>query len=212
MKQEKKYSLKGFALSLSVSVAKRVNESQSHIKQLKRFRGRTHRLKSLLDTGTGADILRHVNMKNKNILTLLVMLFIGLTGCTEITENPWDNDVVNHLTDKEWVREYHLFLPDNREVDTREICIFKKDASGSLKAINTYNDGEIEEFITYFKWTFTTPHFDIIYMDDSRYWQIEKLTSEKLCVHQTYDDPVRYPEENRTYKEYTANKQEGVSK
>lgn len=44
----------------------------------------------------------------------------------------------------------------------------------------------------------------MICMDYPRYWQIEQLTSEKLCVNQTYEDPLEKSEESKDYREYSA--------
>lgn len=141
-------------------------------------------------------------MKNKNYFILFVIL--GLTGCTMDDEpKPWQENIAQNLTDKHWGREFHVSSSD-KEFDVYEIWKFNMDATGSFKTITTYQNGEKEEIITYFKWTFTTEHFDIIYMDYPRYWQIEQLTSEKLCVNQTYEDPLEKPEESKDYREYSA--------
>lgn len=147
-------------------------------------------------------------MKNKNKIILLIALFWGLAGCEIDNTNdvqPWQESIVNTLIDKEWVRNFHASYSE-KEFDVEEIWVFKKNATGSFKTITIYEDQSKEEIITYFKWSFTTAHFDIIYMDYPRFWQIKELTSEKLCVNQTYEDPIEFPEESKDYREYTVKK------
>lgn len=145
-------------------------------------------------------------MKNKRKLILLLTLFGGLTGCEiDDTNNiqPWQKDMVKNLTAKEWIRNYHVVLPDE-EYDEQEIIKLNIDATGYWKTITSYKDKPLKEYSGYFKWTFTTPAYEYIYRDSPAYWEIKKFTPEKLCVYETYEDPIKVPETVREYKEFIA--------
>lgn len=146
-------------------------------------------------------------MRYNNYVILFVIL--GLTGCTMDDEpKPWQKDIVNELTSKEWIRNYHVITPST-EFDEQEIRKFNMDATGYWKTIATYESGEKKEHIGYFKWSFTTEFFDIIFMDSPAYWEIKEFTPEKLCVYETYEDPIEVPgQTNKVYKEFTAKVEE----
>lgn len=139
------------------------------------------------------------------IYWLLAMLFL-LVGCVEKTGyyDAGQQQVIDNLTkNKGWERTHHMTSYDGRECDVYELWIFKSDATGSRKFVWTYEDGEENENMSYFRWAFTIPNFSIIYMDSGLYWDIEKLTSDQLHVYETYDDPITVPgQEYREYKEY----------
>lgn len=143
-------------------------------------------------------------MKNKKILVFLILLS-GLTGCLEKIDRvePWQNKIVETITNKEW----HRISYSDEETDSHEIWTFKMDATGSYKSVAIYKNETIkEEFTYYFKWTFTSLSYDMTYMDDGRYWQIKNLTSEKLCINETFEGPIEHPESRKEYKEYTIKK------
>ena len=147
-------------------------------------------------------------MKNKIKIILLIALFGELTGCeidnTNNDVQPWQKDMVEDLTAKEWIRNYHVVLPD-QEYDEQEIIKLNKDATGYWKTITSCKDQAPIENAGYLKWTFTTPAYEYIYMNRPTYWEIKEFTSKKLCVYETYEDPVKVPDQTvREYKEYTA--------
>lgn len=139
----------------------------------------------------------------KNIFTFLLGLLI-LSSCIEKVGyyDAGQESIIEKLTDKKWERDHHAKLDNGEEFDVHEICFFSKNGNGSYKSITTYKTGEEKEKITYFKWTFTTPDFSVIYMDYPRYWTIDKLNENKLCIYQTYEDPISISGQERFYKEY----------
>ena len=61
----------------------------------------------------------------------------------------------------------------------------------------------LAENMGYFRWSFTIPNFKIIYMDSGLYWEIKQLTTDKLHIYETYDDPITVPgQDYREYREY----------
>lgn len=137
---------------------------------------------------------------------LFVLLLTILTGCAEKNGyvEPGQQTIIDNLTETKWERKYHAKLDNGQEFDVHEIWKFEDTGKGSYKTITTYEDKGDEEIITYFNWSFTVPNFSIIYMDYPRYWTIDKLTANKLCVYQTYDDPMSVTGQKRDYREYAS--------
>lgn len=136
---------------------------------------------------------------------LFALLLLILTGCAEKTGyvEPGQQVIIDNLTDKKWERDYHAKLDNGEEFDVHEIWVFEDTGKGSFKTITTYNNEKKEEIITYFNWAFTTPNYDIIYMDYGLYWEIKKLTKKDFFVYETYRDPITVPGQTyRNYKEY----------
>lgn len=144
----------------------------------------------------------------KKNLTLLMFVsyllsILLLIGCAEKNGyyEPAEQAIIDNLTkDKGWERYYHTKLDNGLELDVHEIWIFKSTGNGSCKNITTYENGKSEENVTYFHWAFSNPDFSVIYMDYELYWEIEILTSNKLCVYETYRDPVTVS--GQTYRDY----------
>ncbi len=139
---------------------------------------------------------------------LFALFFTMLVGCAERNGyyEPGEQTIIDNLTkNKSWEREYHAKLDNGEEFDVQEIWTFKEDGSGSCKNRTMYEDGRSEENITYFHWAFSTPNFSVIYMDYELFWEIKELTSDKLHVYETYNDPVTVPGQTyRDYQEYKA--------
>lgn len=142
------------------------------------------------------------------ILKIIIppLFFIMLISCVERNGyyEPGQKAIIENLTfNKRWERSYHAKLDNGKEFDVHEFWIFNDNASGSYKTITTYDNGEKEEIVTYFRWTFTTPNFSVIYMDYGLYWEIKKLTKEDLFVYETHRDPITVPSQQyRDYREY----------
>ena len=145
-------------------------------------------------------------MVKRSCLYLLFILLSLLSGCVEKTGYYDDGQqgIIDDLTkNKGWERTFHTISYDGRECDIYELWTFKDDASGSRKFVRNYDDGKTEEYIDYFRWSFTIPNFSIIYMDSGLYWEIEKLTPDKLHIYETYNDPITVPgQDYREYREY----------
>lgn len=146
-------------------------------------------------------------MKNKIYFLLITLLFTGLTGCIPNDEvEPWQENIVDDLTSIEWTRTIHHILQDS-EYDEIELWKFNINATGYCKSITHYNDGSVDETINNFLWTFTSEFFDVISIENMKYWQIDRFTTEKLSIYETYDDPFEVEGQTyREYKEFTANK------
>lgn len=126
-----------------------------------------------------------------------------LTGCVEKSGyyDDGQQEIIDNLTKNEgWERSYHMTSYDGRECDVYELWVFKSDATGSRKFVWNYDDGEVSENMGYFRWSFTIPNFKIIYMDSGLYWEIKQLTTDKLHIYETYDDPITVP--GQDYREY----------
>lgn len=134
---------------------------------------------------------------------IFILLTLFLVSCVEKKGyyDPGQNRIIDALTEKSWESEYN-----SDEFNESSIWVFHKNGKGSWKRITTYQNGEKEEKVTYFNWTFTLPNFKVIYMDYPLYWTIEKLTSNELNIYETLYDPVTVPGQSyRKYKEFIAN-------
>lgn len=142
--------------------------------------------------------------KTSIFLSFIALLF--LIGCVEKTgyyDDAQQNTIDNLTKNNGWERAYHMTSYDGRECDVYELYMFKGDASGSCKYVTTYEDGEVSENLTYFRWSFTIPNSRIIYLDYGLYWEVEKLTSDKLSIYETYDDPLTvFGQDYREFKEF----------
>lgn len=137
------------------------------------------------------------------IWTINILLFLlTLYGCIEKEGYYGEvgNEVISNLTNKEWNRKYHSVWADGTEVDPDVTYIFKDNGSGSYKEIATFKSGKVEEVTSYFHWSFTTPNFKYIYLDFECFWEIEKLTSNKLSIYETWNDPLTNP--GQTYRDF----------
>lgn len=138
----------------------------------------------------------------KKRLLFLFMLSIAFASCMEKTGHydPGQQKVINDLTGKYWERDYHAKLDNGEELDIHEAWMFKDNGNGSCRNVTTYESGHSEETTTYFHWSFTTPNFNVIYMDYDLFWEIKELTPTTLHVYETYKDPVTIP--GQTYRDY----------
>lgn len=89
---------------------------------------------------------------------LLCVFCIALSGCSfhkDSSYEPEQNEIVNKLTDVEWVREYDVTSPDNGI--TRESWILNSDGSGTRTIETTYETGQLDSKTTYFMWFLRLP-------------------------------------------------------
>ncbi len=145
-------------------------------------------------------------MTLKIIISVLIVLSINLAGCeidsTSYETEPWQEKMVEDLTAKEWIRSNKKYINNKQEIDEQEIVKLNKDGSGYWISYSSKNNQAPIEHRGYFKWTFTNPAYEYIYMDDNSYWKIEKLTSDSLCVYESHQNPDKVP--NPTDKKYKA--------
>ena len=135
-------------------------------------------------------------MIKRSYIYLSFIILSLLTGCVEKSGyyDDGQQEIIDNLTKNEgWERSYHMTSYDGRECDVYELWVFKSDATGSRKFVWNYDDGEVSENMGYFRWSFTIPNFKIIYMDSGLYWEIKQLTTDKLHIYETYDDPITVP-------------------
>lgn len=140
--------------------------------------------------------------------TFFVFVLILFAGCVEKTGyyEPGEKAIIDNLTNnKNWERDYHAKLDNGDEMDVHESWTFNDNASGSYKSVTTYKDGRVKNNRTNFQWSFTTSDFSVIYMDYGLFWEIKELTTKKLHIYETYNDPVTVPgQDYRDYQEFEA--------
>lgn len=135
-------------------------------------------------------------------LILILSTTVVLSGCIKKSGyyDAGQKKRIEQLTNKKWERDYRSTYYG---YDVHEIWRFGDNGKGSWRTIRTYTDGGIRDTTTYFSWAFTTPQFNVIYMDYPRYWLIDKIDANKLCIYLTYEDPVSVSGQERIYQEYT---------
>lgn len=125
-------------------------------------------------------------MKQIQIL-ISILACVFLASCEERT-GYYDTDqkeIINLLTGVEWKQTYEHtpnFEPNEFQ---KEGWVYKFNANGtgSYKWVK-WEDGSINGEPVYFRWTFTTDNFAVIYIDKSeRFWLIDKLTAKDLWVY-----------------------------
>ena len=150
---------------------------------------------------------------NRIIVFLSFFLLLFLQSCVE-KDGYYDygqEKTISLLTRSKWERKYHAKLDNGTEMDIHDIYIFYKDGRGTYQTKTVYMDGKIDDNTSYFHWSFTTPNFQIIYMDYPLFWEIRQLTETKLSIIETYRDPITEPGQHyREYYEYVSVKKDGV--
>lgn len=129
-------------------------------------------------------------MKKKiTLLAYLVIALFIMTGCIDDNYGEDGNDIVTNLTENSWERKYNERLQNGKDVEILEHYEFHKNSKGFCKTYTTYTNGEKEEKVFYFQYTFITPNYKYILIDES-YWQIDKLTPSILSVYETWENPL----------------------
>lgn len=139
---------------------------------------------------------------------LMLSASAALSGCIEKSGyyDVGQKKKIEQLTGKKWERDYRMTY---NGYDVHETWVFNDNGKGSWRTIESYADGGKRDTTTYFSWAFTTPQFNVIYMNYPRYWLIDRIDDNKLCVYQTYEDPVSVSGQERLYMEFTSNSDEG---
>ena len=146
-------------------------------------------------------------MKQIQIL-ISILACVFLASCEERT-GYYDADqkeIINLLTGVEWKQTYEHtpnFEPNEFQ---KEGWVYKFNANGtgSYKWVK-WEDGSINGEPVYFRWTFTTDNFAVIYIDKSeRFWLIDKLTAKDLWVYNSYQDPVLHPNGDEVFWKFVA--------
>lgn len=135
-------------------------------------------------------------------LLIIILACVLLASCEERT-GYYDTDqkeIINLLTGVEWKQTYE-YRPNFEPTEYKEegwVYKFNANGTGSSKWEN-WSDGTMNGEPTYFRWTFTTDNFSVIYIDKSeRFLLIDKLTSSDLWVTSAMQDPVLYPNTDKT--------------
>lgn len=145
----------------------------------------------------------------KHIQLLIIILSCVLLASCEERTGYYDADqkeIINLLTGVEWKQTYEHtpnFEPNEFQ---KEGWVYKFNANGtgSYKWVK-WEDGSINGEPVYFRWTFTTDNFAVIYIDKSeRFWLIDKLTATDLWVYNSYQDPVLYPNGDEVFWKFVA--------
>lgn len=135
-------------------------------------------------------------------LFISILVFVFLASCDERT-GYYDTDqkeIISLITGVEWKQTYEN-MPNFEPTEYNEegwVYQFNANGTGSYKWMN-WKDGTINGETVYFRWTFTTDNFSVIYIDKSEcFWLIDKLTSSELTVKRAMQDPVLYPNTDKT--------------
>lgn len=145
----------------------------------------------------------------KHIQLLIIILSCVLLASCEERTGYYDADqkeIINLLTGVEWKQTYEHtpnFEPNEFQ---KEGWVYKFNANGtgSYKWVK-WEDGSINGEPVYFRWTFTTDNFAVIYIDKSeRFWLIDKLTAKDLWVYNSYQDPVLHPNGDEVFWKFVA--------
>ncbi|MDE6490751.1 MAG: hypothetical protein K2L49_06290 [Muribaculaceae bacterium] len=127
------------------------------------------------------------------------VLALSLLSCEEPTgyynDDQWG--AIGNLTGTEWVLESVTYPDSEPEIYDDGINVYKFDADGRgwHRILWSLVEPSAKDVTTYFRWSFTTENFAVIYMADSSesFWLIEKLTPTELWVICAMQDPVLYP-------------------
>lgn len=135
-------------------------------------------------------------------LFIYILVFVFLASCDERT-GYYDTDqkeIISLITGVEWKQTYEN-MPNFEPTEYNEegwVYQFNANGTGSYKWMN-WKDGTINGETVYFRWTFTTDNFSVIYIDKLEcFWLIDKLTSSELTVKRAMQDPVLYPNTDKT--------------
>lgn len=133
---------------------------------------------------------------------LAILVSVFLASCEERT-GYYDTDqkeILSLIGGVEWKQIYEhrpSFEPTEYDVEGW-VYKFNTNGTGSYKWVN-WNDGTTKGEPVYFRWTFTTDNFSVIYIDKSeRFWLIDRLTPSELTVTSAMQDPVLYPNTDKT--------------
>ena len=135
-------------------------------------------------------------------LIIFILVFVFLASCEERT-GYYDTDqkeIISLITGVEWKQTYE-HMPDFETTEYNEegwVYHFNANGTGSYKWMD-WKDGTINGETVYFRWTFTTENFSVIYIDKLEcFWLIDKLTPSELTVKRAMQDPVLYPNTDKT--------------
>lgn len=135
-------------------------------------------------------------------LFISILVFVFLASCDERT-GYYDTDqkeIISLITGVEWKQTYEN-MPNFEPTEYNEegwVYQFNANGTGSYKWMN-WKDGTINGETVCFRWTFTTDNFSVIYIDKSEcFWLIDKLTPSELTVKRAMQDPVLYPNTDKT--------------
>lgn len=135
-------------------------------------------------------------------LFISILVFVFLASCDERTGyyNTDQKEIISLITGVEWKQTYEN-MPNFEPTEYNEegwVYQFNANGTGSYKWMN-WKDGTINGETVYFRWTFTTDNFSVIYIDKSEcFWLIDKLTPSELTVKRAMQDPVLYPNTDKT--------------
>ncbi len=145
----------------------------------------------------------------KQIQFYITILACGLLASCEERTGYYDADqkgVISLLTDVEWKQTYE-HKSDFEPTEYKEegwAYKFNANGTGSYKWMS-WSDRTINGDPIYFRWTFTTDNFTVIYIDKSaQFWLIDRLTPSELTVTSAFQDPVIYPNTDKTICKFEA--------
>lgn len=146
------------------------------------------------------------------IISILAIIIVLLQACDGRSGYLDDEQLsaVSVLTGAEWLMGTADY--GNGQIyefdDDTQVYRFEDTGKGWI-ATGSFSDSSKKEEVSYYQWTFTTRNFTVIYMAGhvvEGYWLIEKLTADELRVVATRQDPVIYPNQNKTVYRFKARK------
>lgn len=139
-------------------------------------------------------------------LLIYILVFVFLASCEERTGyyNTDQKEIITLITGVEWKQTYEHTSGFEPTEYNEEGWVYKFNSNGTgyYKWVN-WKDGTKNGEPVYFRWTFTTDNFSVIYIDKSEcFWLIDKLTPSELTVTSAMQDPVLYPNTDKTVNKF----------
>lgn len=131
-------------------------------------------------------------------MTMLLPSCDGRTGYLEDNQEA----IIDNLAASEWIlmrEESKIFGTKTYEKESR---IYQFDDNGKgWTAWAAMSDGTLLTEPVHFRWAFTTPEFTVFQTTGNSiegYWLIQKLTASEFQAQWTPQDPVLYPNQDKT--------------
>lgn len=157
------------------------------------------------------NINRHIKIRIPHIIYSTAIFILLCSSCEGRSGylNGGQEETVSTLTNVEWVLVSstddifgeQVFSPENS-------CSYKfnRDLNGWFR-FPPSPDGTSDATTYYFQWSFTTENFTVLYITGTairQYWLINRMTSSELDVTASTQDPVLYPNTDKTHYKFVA--------
>lgn len=152
---------------------------------------------------------RFTSKKMNRLICLLfaLSLLLPLASCEEPTGyyDKEQQEIISMLTSNAWRLAFENTKPFPPVDYEDEGWVYKFNANGTGSyAWKDYHTDTIIGQPEYLHWTFTTDNFTVIYIDNpGKFWLIDMLTANSLWVQSAFQDPVIYPNTDKTIYKFT---------